>query len=120
MRYALLVLSLCSIVEAAEADPKPTWPVRALTFTIKDKAGWTPATAKVPKGAEVQLTLVNHSDAPACFEIASKKAGKFVKDPICVDTGETRRETFFANVDAGSYPIRNRWEQQQAGTFVVE
>lgn len=120
MRFALLVLPLCLLADTAAADSKTTWPVRTLTFTIKDKAGWTPSTAKVPKGAEVQLTLVNHSDAPACFEIAGNKAGKFVKQPICLDTGETRKETFFANVDAGSYPIRNRWEQQQAGTFTVE
>ncbi len=112
----LLLLSTTAFAE----QKKPDWPVRKLTFTIKDDAGWTPATAKVPKGSEVQLTLVNDSNAPACFEIAAKKQGQFVKSPVCLDTGDTHRVTFFANVDAGSYRIRNRYEQQAPGTFIVE
>ena len=117
MKLAILFLLFTA---TAFAEKKPDWPVRKLTFTIKDKAGWTPATAKVPKGSEVQLRLVNDSNAPACFEIAAKKQGQFVKRPVCLDTGDTHEVTIFANVDAGSYPIRNRYEQQAPGTFVVE
>ncbi len=119
MRLVLLMITL-GFVGIALGDTKQTWPVRKLTFTIKDKAGWTPNKVKVPKGAEIQLKLVNESNAPACFEIADKKQGRFVKEPVCLDTGDTHEVTFFTNVDAGSYPVRNRYEQQAAGTFIVE
>jgi hypothetical protein len=114
----LLILLSCLFAVPAYAE-KAKWPVRKLTFTIHDKAGWTPSTVTVPKGSEVQLTLVNKSPAPACFEIADKKPGRFVKEPMCLDIDETRSITFFANVEPGSYPIRNRYEQQAAGTFTV-
>jgi hypothetical protein len=115
----VLILSLL-LTSAAAAESKPDWPVRKLTFTITDKAGWTPTVAKVPVGSEVQLTLENKSNAPACFEIAGKTRGTFVKKPVCIDTGESHEVTFFANVDKGTYPIRNRYEQQAAGRFTVE
>jgi hypothetical protein len=114
------ILFLCLFAVPASADTKSDWPVRKLTFTIHDKTGWTPSAVTVPKGSEVQLTLVNKSPAPACFEIADKKPGRFVKEPMCLDIDETRSITFFANVDAGSYPIRNRYEQQATGTFTVQ
>lgn len=124
MKRALFALTLCFAVGAAAGfaigDTKADWPVRKLTFTIKDKAGWTPTTASVPKGSEVQLTLINKSNAPACFEIAGKKRDKFVKSPVCLDVDDTHEVTFFANVDSGSYAIRNRYEQQSAGTFTVQ
>ena len=108
------------LADSATADTKVDWPVRKLTFTIKDKKGWTPSKVSVPKGAEVRLTLENKSNAPACFEISANKQGKFVKEPVCLDTDDKHEVTFFANVDSGSYPIRNRYEQQAAGTFIVE
>jgi len=120
MKRITFLLPLCLLAGAATGDTKNDWPVRKVTFTIKDKTGWTPATVQVPKGSEVQLRLVNNSNAPACFEIAAKKQGQFVKSPVCLDTDDTHEVTFFANVDAGSYPIRNRYEQQAAGTFTVK
>lgn len=119
MKFIPILLPLCLLAGPAAGEPKPDWPVRKLTFAIKDKTGWAPSTVTVPRGAEVQVTLENKSNAPACFEIADKQRGRFVKRPECLDTGETRSITFFVNVDAGSYPIRNRYEQQAAGTFTV-
>jgi hypothetical protein len=115
----LSALSLCLLARPAAGEQQPSWPIRTLTFAIKDKTGWAPATATVPQGAEVRLSLENHSNAPACFEIGGKAPGRFVKSPECLDIGERRSITFFANVDPGSYPIRNRYEQQPAGTFTV-
>jgi hypothetical protein len=120
MKLTRFLLPLCLLAGSATGDTKNDWPVRKLSFTIKDKTGWTPSSVSVPHGSEVQLTLINKSNAPACFEIAKKKQGQFVKSPVCLDTDETHDVTFFANVDKGSYPIRNRYEQQAAGTFVVE
>lgn len=118
MKKLAIISWLCLFTGAVLAERKPTWPVSKLTFTIKDKSGWTPSAVTVPKGAEVRVTLENKSDAPACFEIGDKK-GKFVQSPVCVDVDEQQQVTFFANVESGSYPIRNRWEQQSAGTFTV-
>ncbi len=97
------------------------WPVVKLSFSIKEKSGWTPKKASVPVGAEVQLSLKNDSNATACFEIAAKKPDKFLnKGPICLSPGESEKETFFANVDKGSYIIRNRQEQQPGGELIVK
>ena len=121
MKRTSILLLLCLALGTAAGEPSPAaeWPVRKLTFAIEGRAGWTPSVVAVPRGAEVQLTLENQSNAPACFEIAGREQGRFVKRPECLDIGETRSITFFANVDPGSYPIRNRYEQQAAGTFTV-
>jgi hypothetical protein len=117
MKRALIAAMV--VATAAHAE-KAKWPVVTLKFTIADGTGWKPADVSVPEGAEVRLVLENASNAPACFEIGGKEKGTFVKSPVCLDVDETREDVFFANVDKGTYRIRNRYEHQQAGKFTVK
>lgn len=113
---AALVLAAVFTTSTASADD---WPVRSLTYTLSSDAGWTPAKTSVPQGAEVNLTLKNASNAPACFEIKSDK-GKFVKQPVCLRDGKEVKVTFFANHPKGTYTIVNAWQHQPAGTFTID
>ena len=120
MKVFLCAVLLATRVSPASAEVKVTWPIVKLAFKIHDKAGWTPNAVSVPLGAEVRVSLANQSNAPACFEIGGKEKGKFVMSPVCLDVDEEKDVVFFANVDAGTYAIRNRYEQQAAGKLTVK
>ena len=120
MKRAIL-FAVVAFSASAAAEKKVTWPVVTLKFTISDDSGWKPSDVSVPEGAEVRIVLENASNAPACFEIGGKKGSdKFVKSPVCLDVDDKREDVFFANVDKGTYRIRNRYEHQQAGKFTVK